>query len=89
VAVCRVAFKNETTAFEVEDPGQGFAPGDEKRAFDAFYRGPAKAKGDKERSLGLGLNLVRRTAEAHGGTAYAENLASGGARVGFSVRSGS
>jgi signal transduction histidine kinase len=31
------------------------------------------------------LALVRRIAEAHGGTAYAENISGGGARVGFEV----
>ena len=33
------------------------------------------------------LALVRRIAEAHGGRAFAENRAEGGARVGFTVRS--
>jgi signal transduction histidine kinase len=35
--------------------------------------------------VGLGLYLVRRIAQAHAGRAFAENLPSGGARVGFVI----
>lgn len=62
--------------FEVEDDGPGFAPGDEARAFEPFWRGPSDTRGE-----GLGLALVRRIAEAHRGEAGAENRAGGGARV--------
>lgn len=66
-------------AFEVEDHGEGFAPGEEGRIFEPFYR-----RSDRG-SLGLGLALVKRIAEAHGGRAYAENRAEGGARVGIEL----
>jgi signal transduction histidine kinase len=33
----------------------------------------------------LGLSLVRRIAEAHGGRAFAENRPTGGGRVGFEL----
>jgi signal transduction histidine kinase len=73
----------------VDDQGQGFAPGEEAHAFDAFKRsanGAPRATGHDAGSLHLGLSLVRRIAEAHGGRAYAQNLPGGGARVGFEVR---
>lgn len=66
--------------FEVDDAGPGFAPGDEERLMTAFARGRDTAP-DDARGLGLGLALVRRIAEAHGGRAYAVTLPAGGARV--------
>jgi signal transduction histidine kinase len=50
----------------VEDRGPGIAPDDRKHIFDAFYRGH-DAVARQIQGTGLGLNLVRRIAEAHGG----------------------
>ncbi|HZN94161.1 MAG TPA: HAMP domain-containing sensor histidine kinase, partial [Myxococcales bacterium] len=84
-----VRSRDGAVVFEVDDQGRGFAPGEEEHAFDAFKRGPngvPRATGHDAGSLHLGLSLVRRIAEAHGGKAYAQNLPEGGARVGFEVR---
>lgn len=70
--------------FEVVDAGPGFEPQTLPRAFDSFYQGGRRSDGQHV-SLGLGLSLVRRIAEAHGGRAWADNLPGGGARVSFSV----
>jgi signal transduction histidine kinase len=72
-------------AFEVEDEGPGFAEGDEARAFAPFYRREHEGRGAERGSLGLGLALCKRIAEAHGGRAYAENREGGGARVGVEI----
>lgn len=76
----RVRRHGEHIVFEAEDRGPGFAPGDETRVFEPFYKGPSGRQAGA-RSVGLGLALVKRIAEAHGGHASAENRLGGGARV--------
>jgi two-component system sensor histidine kinase MprB len=61
---------------EVRDHGPGIAEADLPFVFERFYRAPA-ARGT--RGSGLGLAIVKHVAEAHGGTAEAENAAGGGA----------
>jgi signal transduction histidine kinase len=87
LSAMRVEERGDRVAFEVDDQGPGFGPGEEERAFEPFYsRGRS---GRDAGSLGLGLALVKRIAEAHKGRAYAENRPGGGARVGLEIpRSG-
>lgn len=80
VKLLRVKTRAGRLAFEVEDGGPGFSDEAARRLFQPFTGGANETS-----SLGLGLALVRRIAQAHGGTAYAENIAGGGARVGFEV----
>jgi signal transduction histidine kinase len=68
--------------FEVEDNGAGFVDNLATQAFEPFVRGETANATDG--SLGLGLALVKRIAEAHGGRAWASNLASG-ARVSIAL----
>ena len=77
--VTRLAVRRTLEAVEVdvEDAGTGFAADDLPRAFQPFFRGNGPARG----SLGLGLSLVDRVAQAHGGSARAGNREGGGARV--------
>ena len=49
----------------VRDDGPGIAPEDQARIFDRFYQGNAARSGS---GFGLGLSLVKRIAELHGGT---------------------
>jgi len=77
----RVRKEPDELAFEVEDAGPGFSEADLPRIFESFVRGERGGAS----SLGLGLSLVRRIAEAHAGRVWAENRDGGGARVGFSV----
>ncbi len=80
VVVLRISGQGDAVRLEVDDAGPGFAPGMETRAFDRFERG-----GSHGASLGLGLHLVKRIAEAHQGHVFAQNLPQGGARVGLTL----
>ena len=84
VTALRVTEEAGTLAFSVEDAGPGFASGESAEAFQPFRRGTTSRQGEQA-GLGLGLALVRRIAEAHGGQAFAENRPTGGARVGFRI----
>jgi two-component system sensor histidine kinase KdpD len=66
---------------EVADRGPGFAPGEEGRIFDKFYRGQTA----DSRGVGLGLAICRAIVEAHGGRIWAENRPGGGAMFRFTV----
>ena len=69
--------------FVVADSGPGFRPDLLSRAFEPFTRGDAETAGTT--GAGLGLSIVRTVAEAHGGSASAENTPEG-ARVTVDVR---
>ncbi len=79
----RVSLRDDRVAFEAEDAGPGIVAGDEERVFDPFVRGAATSS--ERPSLGLGLALVRRIADAHGGRAYARQRDGGGAVVGVEL----
>lgn len=58
----------------VEDTGKGIPAKDLPRVFDRFFT-------TKESGLGLGLALVKKVAEAHGGSARIESPEGRGARI--------
>jgi signal transduction histidine kinase len=86
VEALRIIERDGLLAFCVDDRGPGLLPGEETRIFAPFYRKDRGGEAREAGSLGLGLALVQRIARAHGGEAFAENRAGGGARVGFSVQ---
>ncbi len=81
-------------SIEVRDSGPGLSLTDQDRIFDRFYRG---SESPSTEGSGIGLAIVARVAELHGGTVWAKNatevaasgktneLSDTGAIVGFSV----
>jgi signal transduction histidine kinase len=58
--------EGEGIAVEVRDDGPGMSAEVAERAFEPFYRGDA-SRDRRTGGVGLGLSLVRRIVEAHGG----------------------
>ena len=73
----------------VRDRGPGFAAAVLPRAFEPFVMGADSARSPGAHGMGLGLSLVRRIVEAHGGLASAVNVVEGdqprGAEVAFDL----
>ncbi len=82
VDAVEVTVSEREVKFDVLDRGPGIT-GDGQALFKKFNRGQ---NGDGADGLGLGLALVKRIAEAHGGAVWAVGREGGGARVGFSVK---
>jgi signal transduction histidine kinase len=71
----RVTREGDRVRFAVEDRGPGFPPGLAERAFEPFVRGePSRTRPAAGAGYGLGLAIVRRIVEAHGGRAFAHNV---------------
>jgi signal transduction histidine kinase len=64
-----VTSDNGHVVLTVEDDGPGISPELRDRVFERFVRG----SGDRGRSFGLGLSIVRAVAESHGGTVRVES----------------
>ena len=76
----RVQREDGNVRLDVEDSGPGVPAELREEIFEPFRRGSA----EHTPGTGIGLSLVRRFAELHGGQAWVEERPGGGAR--FSVR---
>jgi heavy metal sensor kinase len=76
--------EGDTLVIQVADHGPGFPPDFLPHAFERFRRAGSSRSRDYG-GAGLGLAIVRSVAAAHGGSASAENRASGGAVVAVRV----
>ncbi len=77
--VCARA-RGHSVEIVVEDRGPGIPPDERARVFEPFFRGRGAADSQAPGS-GIGLALVRRIAEAHGGAVEVRALARGVAFV--------
>jgi signal transduction histidine kinase/DNA-binding NarL/FixJ family response regulator len=71
-----VARSGDDTVIRVSDNGPGLSPEDMSRLFGRFQRLSAKPTAG-ESSTGLGLSIVKRIVELHGGQITAESLGPG------------
>ncbi|MCW5976905.1 MAG: sensor histidine kinase KdpD [Bryobacteraceae bacterium] len=71
------ALDDSRVAIEFLDRGPGFAPGEEDRVWEKFYRG----KVDGARGAGLGLAICHAIVRAHAGSIQARNRDGGGAVI--------
>jgi two-component system OmpR family sensor kinase len=67
----------ERVRIAVRDHGPGFSEAVLPRAFEPFVMGADSARSPGAHGMGLGLSLVRRIVEAHGGAASAVNVTKG------------
>jgi signal transduction histidine kinase len=74
----RMADNGTELRISVEDKGPGIAAADLPHIFEPFYRGSG-AISDQIRGAGLGLSLVKRIMEAHGGAVEVASRRGGGA----------
>jgi signal transduction histidine kinase len=68
----------------VEDTGSGITPVAAERMFELFWRDD-ESRTRSTGGAGLGLAIAQGLVRAHGGTIWAENRDSGGARVAFTL----
>jgi signal transduction histidine kinase len=71
------ALAGERIRIAVRDHGPGFSEAVLPRAFEPFVMGADSARSPGAHGMGLGLSLVRRIVEAHGGAASAVNVTKG------------
>lgn len=67
-------------SFVVRNPGEGLSPQDQERLFEPFYRGGDPHQSQKP-GWGLGLALVQRIVQAHGGRATLHSQPGEGTQV--------
>lgn len=66
----RVREEKEYIHLEIEDSGQGVSPEEAGRIFERFYRTDA-SRNSRTGGSGIGLSIVKKIVEAHGGTIWA------------------
>lgn len=79
----RVTYAEGTIQIHVRDHGSGIPEDELESIFDRFYRG--RKVREVTAGTGMGLNIARDIAKAHGGTMWAANSPDGGASFFFTL----
>jgi len=80
IVIEAVAFE-KTVSIEVRDDGPGISPEHRDRVLEPFVRVDSSVNRSHHRGLGLGLAIVRRIVEAHGGSISISEAPEGGTSV--------
>lgn len=72
----------DQVTFSVTDSGVGIAPEFLSRLFEPFYRAPGQ---EKSSGVGLGLSIVKKIVEAHGGTVSVRSTPGDGTTFAFTL----
>jgi signal transduction histidine kinase len=83
IGITAASSENGVVEIRVADRGPGIPEDEQSHIFDPFYRG-RRALQDQIHGAGLGLNLVKKIIEAHGGTVRVKSAPDEGAE--FIVR---
>lgn len=79
-----VYVQGTNVVFEISDTGHGIDEEIMDRLFDGFITSK-NTVADGRRGMGLGLTICKAVVEAHGGSIWAQNYPTGGARFAFSL----
>lgn len=75
----------ELMCFFVKDTGIGISPADHKKLFEQFSQIDSSSA-RKYGGIGMGLNIVKRFVEMHGGEVWVESELGKGSTFGFSIQ---
>lgn len=81
----RISDKEDAIQVEIEDNGKGIAQKDLPNIFDRFYRTDA-SRNSSQGGSGIGLSIVKKIIEDHGGYIYASSKEGEGTTLHFVLR---
>lgn len=80
-----IADAGDRVRIDISDNGKGIAPKDLPYIFDRFYRAEISRNSSKG-GRGIGLAIVKKIVEEHGGTIWAQSEEKKGTTISFTVR---
>ena len=81
----RILDEHDSVRIEIEDNGMGIAAKDLPNIFDRFYR-TDESRSSAQGGSGIGLSIVRKVIEDHGGYVWATSREGEGTCVHFVIR---